>query len=66
MGTDGKFSHVSLRTNQKLQETFRLSPSLPKFPEFLFATFSSGTYRAALLQTHEPELLLTAWRVGDP
>ena len=24
MGTDGKFSHVSLRTNQKLQETFRL------------------------------------------
>jgi hypothetical protein len=27
MGTDGKFSHVSLRTNQKLQETFRLSPS---------------------------------------
>jgi hypothetical protein len=31
MGTDGKFSHVSLRTNQKLQETFRLSPSIPSF-----------------------------------
>jgi hypothetical protein len=27
IGTDGKFSHVSLRTNQKLQETFRVSPS---------------------------------------
>lgn len=27
-GTDGKFSHVSLRTNQKLQEPFRLSPSI--------------------------------------
>ena len=31
MGTDGKFSHVSLRTNQKLQETFLLSPSFPSF-----------------------------------
>ena len=31
MGTDGKFSHVSLRTNQKLQETFRLPPSFPSF-----------------------------------
>src|SRR6476646_5414623 len=27
MGTDGKFPRLSLRTNQKLQETFRLSPS---------------------------------------
>jgi hypothetical protein len=27
MGTDGKFSHISLRTNQKLQETLRLSSS---------------------------------------
>ncbi len=36
MGTDGKFSYVSLRTSQKLQETFRLSPSFkfPKFPKF--------------------------------
>jgi hypothetical protein len=24
---DGKFSHISLRTNQELQETFRPSPS---------------------------------------
>ena len=28
MGTDGKFSYVSLRRNQELQETFRLSPSI--------------------------------------
>jgi hypothetical protein len=27
MGTDGKFSNVSLRASQELQETFRLSPS---------------------------------------
>jgi hypothetical protein len=30
MGTDGKFSHVSLRTNQKLQEPGCLSPYFPK------------------------------------
>jgi hypothetical protein len=35
MGTDGKYSHVSLRTNQKLQETFRLSPSFQVSPSFL-------------------------------
>ncbi len=28
MGTDGKFPLVSLRTNQELQETFPLSPSI--------------------------------------
>jgi hypothetical protein len=31
MGRDGKFPHVSLRTNQELQETFRLFPSFPSF-----------------------------------
>jgi hypothetical protein len=40
MGTDGKFPLVSLRTNQELQESFRLSPSfgnvpVPKFPSFV-------------------------------
>jgi len=32
-GTDGKFPHTSLR-NQKLQETFRLSPSFPQVSGF--------------------------------
>jgi len=50
MGTDWKFSHVSLRTNQILQETFRLSPSFQLAVGSAFIPGSPIRLRPCLMQ----------------
>jgi hypothetical protein len=59
MRTDGKFPRVSLRTNQQLQETFRLSPSVQHF-NFLFLLREPRNNRGQFIEYLHPALELPA------